>query len=66
MILLDDHATLSVKARKAIRDDAIMQTLLNKSPAQVYQQVDAQVTDLATAKELLKRLAAVAAYLLQR
>jgi hypothetical protein len=54
---------LSIK--EAIESDPIMQTLLNKTPAQVFAAVDAQVTDLASAKELLKRLAAVCAFLLQ-
>jgi hypothetical protein len=51
--------------QKQIKDDPRVQALMNKTPVEVYQWVDTNVTDLASAKNLLQVLAAAMAWLLQ-
>ena len=62
---LNLQATGKLADKNTIRNDPIMNGLLTKSPQEVFTWVDANVTDMDSAKELLKRLAAAVSWLLK-
>lgn len=62
---LDADASTELQIMKFAKQDAMLHGLVTKTPAEVYVWIENNVTDLATAKEVLKRLAAVIAYLVK-
>lgn len=62
---LTDSTSTASKTLDFIRKDAMVQGMLTMTPAEVYTWIDTNVTTLATAKDVLKRLAAVTTFLLQ-
>ena len=63
-VIVDD-GTLEISASASTSSSARPLSVV-RSPAQGYQWVENNVTDLASAKELLKRLTAVTMYLLKK
>lgn len=62
---LTDSADVQTTRLEYLKKDPMMAGLLTKTPMEVYTWVETNVTSLATAKDVLKRLAAATAFLLQ-
>ena len=54
------------KLKTALRKDTAFEQLRDASPAQIDNYIENNVTDLASAKEVLKKLARVCIYLLSK
>ena len=55
--------SLADKQKDTLKKDAVLTALRTKSAAEIDQYIENQVTDLASAKEVLKILTKVIAYL---
>lgn len=62
---LDQGASVELQIMKFVKQDAMLQGLVTMTPAEVFTWIQNNVNDLATAKEVLKRLAAIVAYLVK-
>lgn len=54
------------RQERAVRRDAALRALLTRSPDQIAQWIDANVTDLASAKVVLAKLAVAVSVLARR
>lgn len=67
---LENPADIYIQNREedhgVIMSDAYMRALLERRPSEVFQWVEANVNDMAAAKEMIKRLAAAVSWLLKK
>lgn len=62
---LDCQASQAAKDLAATKADTVLQALGSKTPAQIDAYIDAQVTDLASARKVLKMLCKVVSILVR-
>ena len=63
---LAEEQAIETAARQAARADAFVQTFINSTPAEVTAYIDSQVTDLASARNVLKKMALMLLLLARR
>jgi hypothetical protein len=60
------HADKELVDRDAVRRDVLIEKIKTKTPAQIGTYIDDNVTDLASAKKVLKGLAVAVGFLARR